>query len=576
MLAASLIDSGVPGGVAVKLTLKLRGDAGGSCLDPTTLSEGLAQGGDGPLASGRSQVRGGQAEQRETVDQRLARTLQYALLPDGLPVSPRARFAARYVAAARAEDAGGDWYDAVLLDGGTVVATVGDVIGSGVGAATAMGQLRSALTAYTLAEYDAAALFDHVDEYAKLVPGAAGTTACVVQLDPSTGKLSYATAGHAPPLVVGADGTARYLAPAPGRPFGIEGEPRTACAGWLGPGDVLVLYSDGALSLPGYSVGQRRARLIGAARSAVADGPADDVDGACERLLTALTRDQPPQDDLVLLVVRRLGGAVRPLRTSMPARPGQLSTLRQQLQDWMDGAGVGEQDAVSVQIAVGEAASNAVEHAYPPGQDGELQLSVSLSPQGDLSAEVSDRGSWRPPGEESQLRGRGLPLMRACMDSMDLSRAGPAATETSTGTGTGTTVQMRRRLRTPVGTVARGIPQTARRPRPEADFEVVADGDRVLLRLGGEVDLSTTEAIGKQIRAATRGNTTSTTVDLTRVTHLASAAVQLLFELANDGARLNQPVVLLVTAGSAADQVVSLTGLDQVAKVGRQAAGSAK
>ena len=505
--------------------------------------------------------------------------MQYALLPDGLPVSPRARFAARYVAAASAENAGGDWYDAVLLDGGTVVLTVGDVIGGGVGAATAMGQLRSALTAYTLAEHDAAALFDRVDEYARLVPGAAGTTACVVQLDPATGQLSYASAGHAPPLVVGADGTARYLAPAPGRPFGIEGEPRTASVGWLGPGDVLVLYSDGALSLPGYSVGQSRARLVGAARSALADGPAADVDGACERLLTALTRDQPPQDDLVLLIARRLSGPVRPLRTSMPARPGQLSTLRQQLQDWMDGAGVGEQDAVSVQIAVGEAASNVVEHAYPPGQDGELQLSVSLSPQGDLSAEVSDRGSWRPPGEENQLRGRGLPLMRACMDSMDLSRVDPAGSETGgtgTGTGTGTTVRLRRRPRTPVGTVARGAPQTARRPRPEADFEVVADGDRVLLRLGGEVDLSTTEAIGKQIRAATRGNTTSTTVDLTRVTHLASAAVQLLFELANDGARLNQPAVLLVTAGSAAEQVVSLTGLDQVAKVGRQAAGSAK
>lgn len=487
-------------------------------------------------------------------------------------MSPRARFAARYVAAARAEDAGGDWYDAVLLDGGTVVLTVGDVIGGGVGAATAMGQLRSALTAYTLAGQDAAALFDRVDEYVRLVPGAAGTTACVVQLDTATGQLSYASAGHAPPLVVEADGTARYLAPAPGRPFGIEGEPRTACAGWLGPGDVLVLYSDGALSLPGYSVGQSRARLIGAARSAVADGPAADVDGACERLLTALTRDQPPQDDLVLLVVRRLSGPVRPLRTSMPARPGQLSTLRQQLQDWMDSAGVGEQDAVSVQIAVGEAASNVVEHAYPPGQDGELQLSVSLSPQGDLSAEVSDRGSWRPPGEENQLRGRGLPLMRACMDSMDLSRADPGSSDT----GAGTTVRMRRRLRNPVGAVARGVPQTARRPRPEADFEVVADGDRVLLRLGGDVDLSTTEAIGKQIRAATRGNTTSTTVDLTRVTHLASAAVQLLFELANDGARLNQPVVLLVTAGSAAEQVVSLTGLDRVAKVGRQAPGSAK
>ena len=516
------------------------------------------------MASGRSHARAGQPQQRETVDQRLARTLQHALLPDRLPVSPRARFAARYVAAGAAEHAGGDWFDAVLRSDGTIAATVGDVIGNGIGAAAAMGQLRSALTAYTLHGLDAAGIFEHVDEYARHVPGAVGTTACVVLLDPETGVLRYASAGHAPPLVVRAGGTARYLAPAPGRPFGLDGEPRTACADQLGPGDVLVLYSDGALSLSGRSVEQSRSHLISSATAAVLSGPPGDLDGVCERLLTALTRYQPPQDDLVLLVVYRLPEPVRPLRMTVPARPGQLATLRQQLQDWMDTYGVSEPDAVSVQIAVGEAASNVVEHAYPAETEGDLELSVSISSAGDLSAQVTDHGRWRQPVAENRLRGRGLPLMRACMESMELIKAGD-----------GTAVRMRRRLRNPIGG-DEGATRLPRQQQVDADFEVLAEGDRVLLRIGGDVDLDATEVMGKQIRAATRGNTISPTVDLTRVTHLASAAVRLLFELANDGARLGQPMVVLVEAGSAADQVVHLTGLDGIARVGRQASGSAK
>lgn len=517
------------------------------------------------MASGRSHLRAGQAEQRETVDQRLARTLQYALLPDRLPVSPRARFAARYVAAGRPEHAGGDWFDAVLLRDGTAAAMVGDVIGSGVAAATAMGQLRSALTAYTLHGIDAGSLFDRVDDFARHVPGAVGTTACIVLLDPATGVLRYATAGHAPPLVVRAGGTARYLSPAPGRPFGLDGEPRTARADRLGPGDVLVLYSDGALTMPGRSVEQCRSHLMAAATAAARlDGPSADVDGACQRLVDALVDHQLPQDDLVIMLVHRLRDAVRPLRTTVPARPGQLATVRQQLQEWMDACGVSEQDAVCVQIAIGEAASNVVEHAYQSGQDGDLELLVSISADGELTAEVSDQGEWVPPRRESQLRGRGLPLMRACMESMELSKADG-----------GTVVRMRRRLGFPVGAAAGPSPMV-RTPHVDTDFHVVSEGERVLLRIGGDVDLAETEVMAKQIRAATRGNTMSTTVDLTRVTHLASAAVRLLFELANDGARLGQPMILVVEAGSAADEMVRLTGLDRIARVGRQAPGNAK
>ena len=71
--------------------------------------------------------------------------LQEALLPTALPVLPRARIAARYLVAGQEQAAGGDWFDAIPLNGGAVALVVGDVIGHGLSASAAMGQLRAVL-----------------------------------------------------------------------------------------------------------------------------------------------------------------------------------------------------------------------------------------------------------------------------------------------------------------------------------------------------------------------------------------------------------------------------------------------
>jgi serine phosphatase RsbU (regulator of sigma subunit) len=71
--------------------------------------------------------------------------LQEALLPTALPVLPRARIAARYLVAGHEQAAGGDWFDAIPLADGSVALVVGDVVGHGVAASAAMGQLRAVL-----------------------------------------------------------------------------------------------------------------------------------------------------------------------------------------------------------------------------------------------------------------------------------------------------------------------------------------------------------------------------------------------------------------------------------------------
>src|SRR5271157_2618378 len=118
--------------------------------------------------------------------------LQEALLPAALPVLPRARIAARYLVAWDEHAAGGDWFDAIPLADGSVALIVGDVVGHGVAAAAAMGQLRAVLAELLATEADLGHVLERADAFA-------------------AGTLRYTTCGHPPPLVIGIDGAARYL-----------------------------------------------------------------------------------------------------------------------------------------------------------------------------------------------------------------------------------------------------------------------------------------------------------------------------------------------------------------------------
>lgn len=121
-----------------------------------------------------------------------------------------------------------------------------------------------------------------------------------------------------------------------------------------------------------------------------------------------------------------------PLWLTVPARPGQLPGLRRALREWMALAGVGDADAASVQIAVGEATTNAVEHAYASGETGLVRLTARLGQDGVLSVQVIDSGRWRQPEPDTVTgcgrRGRGFALMRSTMDEVDVLRGGSGTT----------------------------------------------------------------------------------------------------------------------------------------------------
>src|SRR5580704_1363090 len=132
--------------------------------------------------------------------------MQEALLPTALPVLPRARIAARYLVAGQEQAAGGDWFDAIPLADGTVALMVGDVVGNGMVATAAMGQLRAVLAELLATEADLELVLERTDAYAARNPALRAVTLALAVLDPADGKLRYTTCGHPPPLVADADG----------------------------------------------------------------------------------------------------------------------------------------------------------------------------------------------------------------------------------------------------------------------------------------------------------------------------------------------------------------------------------
>jgi GAF domain-containing protein/anti-sigma regulatory factor (Ser/Thr protein kinase) len=187
--------------------------------------------------------------------------LQRAVLPDRLPQVEGFSLDAEYRPGATGSYAGGDWFDAVELTDGRLLVTVGDVMGKGASAAALMGQVRSAIRAYGVIDPVPASILRRIDRLFEILGEDRLVTLVVGILDPRSGEFEFSSAGHPDPLLVEADGAARFLPHARSRLIGAGLEEsaarrrgRLAMPGLpvrpqhrivLAPGDTVVLYSDG-------------------------------------------------------------------------------------------------------------------------------------------------------------------------------------------------------------------------------------------------------------------------------------------------------------------------------------------
>ena len=357
--------------------------------------------------------------------QAIAESLQRELLPQALPEIPGLRLSAKYLPATVAVRVGGDWYDVVAMPDGRVAFVIGDAVGHGISAASVMAEVRTAVRAYAMERHAPVAIAGLINELLNSVARGRSATLTIAALDFELGELELVSAGHPPSLLRWPDGEHEFVGAASGPPLGALANAQYASERVPFPdGSALLLYTDGLVERRDRDLDAGLAELA-AALPAGPPGPLPLADEVFQRLA-----DHPADDDVAFLAVESLPLGDT-LELDLEAKPIVLTALRRAISRWLAAQGASELERFDMTLAVSEAAANAVEHAYGPG-DARFTIEC-VSREGEVTVTVRDQGAWRE--SQSTRRGRGLTLMDELADSVAIDR----------GDG-GTTVVLSKRL----------------------------------------------------------------------------------------------------------------------------------
>jgi serine/threonine-protein kinase RsbW len=339
----------------------------------------------------------------------VARTLQRSLLAGNLPHDSRFVVETHYHAAAQDLEVGGDWFDAFMITPDKLAIAVGDVVGRGIDAATTMGQLRSAIRALASDHAGPAEVLRKLDRFVERVETARMATVAYAEIDLPSGEMTYACAGHMPPLLHEPASQARYLLGARSGPLGSRAGRRDRVEETvrLASGSRLLLYTDGLV--------ERRNRPIDRGLDLMArewarrrESPTPGLTAGFADLMVGREHN----DDVCLLCLTV--GTERKLERTIGADPMQIALLRKELRGWLTSHQVDDECAQAVLLACSEAVANAIEHGYRDDPFGQVEVVASVSDTA-VEVQVADKGQWRPAGAAG-ARGRGLQLIRQVMD----------------------------------------------------------------------------------------------------------------------------------------------------------------
>lgn len=346
---------------------------------------------------------------------RVADRLQRALLPDTLPTVPGTRFHAAYRPASDEAEVGGDWYDAFPLPDGRIAISMGDVAGHGLSAATIMGEIRQAMRTTAVLEDSPATVLEHINSVINLRSGIGMVTAIFAYYDPKVRELTYAVAGHPPPVLAIASAFSGFL-PGGGMPLGVD--ERVGATDWtitLPPRSCIVFYTDGMTeySRDIFSGEQRLLEASGRALASDSENPAIALQ---ERIFDAKVN----RDDAATLTLCCDDGVSADV-WRFSAHPIAAPIVRAMLGRFCEVHGLSEMQTFALITAVGEAVANAVEHAYRGGSDGYLFVRPAIDRRM-ISIEIEDCGRWKP-FQKREERGRGMILMYELMDRVRITSA---------------------------------------------------------------------------------------------------------------------------------------------------------
>jgi PAS domain S-box-containing protein len=337
-------------------------------------------------------------------------TLQHAMLaPTELPPG----FAVRYEPAVSPLEIGGDWYDVLRLGDHRIGIIVGDCVGRGLAAAAVMGQLRSSARALLLTGAEPAMLLEELDDVAQLIPDAFCTTVFLAVLDTDSGEFCYSCAGHLPAVLAAPHSEPTLLSDARSVPLAVhrkDSRPQASVA--LPPGSTLMLYTDGLVERREVSIDEGIARVS----ATVAGGMNLPVDAVADAVLAEMAPTTGYDDDIAIVIYRH---PYAPLTIEMAAAAEQLSDLRHQFSPWMRAAAIPEETIADIVLAVNEAAANSIEHAYRGHKPGTVRIEAE-NDGAQVHVRITDKGSWKPAAAGPGIRGRGLLLIRAVSDWLEM------------------------------------------------------------------------------------------------------------------------------------------------------------
>ncbi|GAB4076246.1 SpoIIE family protein phosphatase [Nostocoides australiense] len=542
-----------PDEIYVDMVVTPRRDDSGTVNGVTVHAMPVVDGAGARRAEHRRTLR---AERRYEAARDVVAELQSALLPTVLPVLPEAVVAARYLVAADDQAAGGDWFDAIPLADGRLGLVVGDLVGHGVTASAAMGQLRT-IVATVLTEtgsLDQALL--RADLTATQSSAMRAATICAAVLDPATGSLDYATCGHLPPLIVRPDGHARFLPPSRSGPLGTGSTP-TTLHDVLDVGDVAFFYTDGLVERPGQDLRAGMDALVSVVRNAVVDqsvpveASATAAERACVQGVEVLTRSGY-DDDVTALAVERRANVLTPLTRQLEADMVSVAHARATMREWLRPLDLTDDDAGAVDLIVTELVANAVEHASTPGAGQVVDLAAQVERDGMLRVTVCDQGTWREPTVPYDTSGRGLWLVGSLVQELDIDH--------TAGSGRGTVITAGRALtrQAILGDQPESVPSVRVGREYAADL---MDGPPRTLVVHGPLDITTAEQFARDLDIHSRGGVFPLVLDLGDADVLASSAVQAIFAARTRHAAHGNVLTIRSAPDAPANQVLRTVGL---------------
>ncbi len=234
---------------------------------------------------------------------KIAREVQGSLLPARAPAVAGYDIAGLNVPA---WDIGGDYFDYFPLEDGGLGLVIADVSGKGVPAALLMATFRAALRSEVRRNLPIPVVIEHVHRtLVESMDTSRFVTAVYGILDPRLATFTYTNCGHNPPLILRANGDREYLRTGR-RAVGMLGsQPTPACVVALGPGDTLVLYTDGVVEVADTQQAEFGAAGLAQVLSCTAGQPADDIIGALVDATRAHAAREHYDDDFTLVVIKR-------------------------------------------------------------------------------------------------------------------------------------------------------------------------------------------------------------------------------------------------------------------------------